>query len=171
MRIVVHLPFRCGSTRTNSYDSWMRVRISAFISAAALDPAVQMLRVGGPAAGFVEPTNSQEHEGAQFTWRLNNRCVSISASLHPFGVTRLTGCAQTLVSEWRLLSAARCPGKMELGSGEISALPRMGSRNFDMPHAPNVTYGRFAAVKCSKLNTFRRGAGNSKVLRLRRTPG
>ena len=84
---------------------------------------------------------------------------------------KLTGWAKTLASEWKLLSAASFPEKIELSSDVISVLPQLGCRNSPMTHAPNVTYGRFAAVKCSNLVTFWRGSGNSEVLRLRRTPG
>ena len=122
LQMVVQLPFRHGKTRAETYDSWIHCRISAFISSAACDPPIQMLRVGGPVAGFIESTSSKEHFVAQ-----------------------LDGWGGTLASEWKLASAASSPEKIELNIDVISTLPQLSKADFPITHAPNVNHGRFVS--------------------------
>ena len=72
LQIARQLPFRYGTSRAESYDSWTHVRISAFISTTAFDPPIQMLRVGDPVTGFIESTNSKDRDGAQFDGLIMN---------------------------------------------------------------------------------------------------
>ena len=131
MQIVIQLPFSYGKTKAGTYDSWAHCRMSAFISAAAFGPPVATLRVGGPVAGFVENTNSQEHKNAQ-----------------------LTGWSAALASEWKLSQPAASPGEIELNSDVISAPPQLRKANFPAVRAPNVTYDRSVAPELPKYYAF-----------------
>ena len=94
LQILAHLPFRYGSQPVGIRDGWASVRLTAFVSAAAFELPVSLLRVGGPVTWFVEQANAV-YKSAQ-----------------------LASCSRTPASEWKLMRTTRFPTTL----GNIVAL-------------------------------------------------
>ena len=102
-QVVLQPPFRYGSTKWETYDSWLRCRGTAFTSAAFFEEHQLFLKVGDAVSGFVECTTSKAHFGAQ-----------------------LTGRSKTLATERKALQPASSPTAIELNGDVIAALPQLG---------------------------------------------
>ena len=119
--------YRFGSSAAETEDSFVYVRIQAFLSKAAFarGPA-QLLRVGPPVVGFLEPSSGSSKSAHLVGWDVAN------------------------LSEWQLTSHDTFPtSPWEMCMGAIFCLPQLSGRNFPYSRLPKPLYSFAAAPAIS----------------------
>ena len=62
------IPWRYGTTVGEGGPSFLLVRVNAFISRAFFRTPVQVLAVGDPVVGYIEPTNGKSLSAQLVSW-------------------------------------------------------------------------------------------------------
>ena len=68
LQIICIPPWRFGTTIAENANSFVHVRIEAFVSKAIFRTAIQVLKVGESVVGYVEPTNGGPKGAQLFSW-------------------------------------------------------------------------------------------------------
>ena len=115
LQFVVKVPWRYGISTVVKENSWLVFRINAFSPHSAFSGAWEgLVRIGGPVAGFVEPTSGDTESAQLIAWGLCDPAV------------------------WKMAAPAAIPCYFELNPNALYRLPQLGAGRFLYVRAPRL---------------------------------
>ena len=141
------IPWRFGNKAAETQNSFIYVRVQAFISKAFFRTPVQVLAVGDPVVGYVEPANGDSKSAQIVSWGPVGLMWPIFIS-HSFRVTCFD------LEFWARTSPVTLPNHFEVHTDAIYPLPQLHSYNFDYLRVPHLNVGVFSAPHLQSVLTI-----------------
>ena len=130
LQVVSLLPWRFGNSAADVIDSFICVRIQAFLPNACFSSADSQLRVGAPVGGYIDPSSGNARSD------------------------QLVGLPTALLLDWKLTCRNTLPpSPWNLNMDAIYGLPQLSARNLTYARVPHVNFRFSAAPAISSVYT------------------
>ena len=147
-QVVTMVPWRVGNTPGETQNSFIFVRLQAFISKAFFRTPVQVLAVGDPVVGYVEPTNGDSRSAQIVSW---GPVGLVTSEIH---FVICDGSHSPDLEFWARTSPVTLPNHFEVHTDAIYPLPQLHSHNFDYLRVPHLNVGVFSAPHLQSVLTI-----------------